>query len=240
MNPIKYNNVQLPNWFRVLNGGISGLDVTSPFEIEEFTPTIGAGSKNIYIKRKNRMPKIKGDVVGGSASEIRERIASLAQYVYPVVDLVPIDFGIDDKTYLGTLIGTDTDEKNQFGVVTLSFKCDSYRYGDAVSELDINGKILTNAGTEACEGIFSFTLTEETSFNITLSGTTGYIGIVSAPAGDYQINLKTRKLYKDGVLANTYFDGVNTKFERFVIAPGSYTVNVSESVVVDYDYTETF
>ncbi len=83
-------------------------------------------------------------------------------------------------------------------------------------------------------------MTGETSFGITLNGTTGYIGILSAPAGDYEIDLKTRKLYKDGVLANIYFEGVNTIFERFVIVPGAYQIDVTESVVVNYEYTETF
>jgi phage-related protein len=132
-------------------------------------------------------------------------------------------------------------EKTRFAEdANLVFNCDPYRYGDDKSETDVNGKSLINAGTAACSGILSFTLTEETSFGITLHGTTGYIGILSAPAGDYEINLKTRKLYKDGVLANIYFDAVNTIFERFIINPGTYQIDVSNSIVVNYDYTETF
>lgn len=238
MNPLKYNNVELPSWLKVLD--ISGLDVTSPFDIAEFKPVIGDGSRNLYLKRKTRTVKVKCDVVGGTNSEIRAKVASIAQYLYPSVMPVLIDFGIDDKTYIGNFVDSSSDESYAVGKITLEFRCDPYRYGDGVSETDVDGKALTNAGTAACFGVLSFTLAEETSFGITLNGTTGYIGIISAPAGDYEINLKTRKLYKDSVLANNYFDTVNTIFDRFIITPGAYQIDVTGSVVVDYDYMETF
>lgn len=232
-----YNEYDLRTYGFIANRS-KGINITPETEFDIFKTSNGE-EKRTGARRKRRIISVSGGI---KSTDIRKSCEDLS-VILDSTDLIDkkIIFDNDTKYYMGYCSSNNLGKEwnTLTEDVELVFNCESLRYGDTVTEENIDGVELTNAGTAPCFGVISFTLTGETTLNITLAGTTGKIAILAAPAGAYTVDLNKRKLYKDGVLAN-YLDFDTTKFETFIISPGNYTINFDVVIDADYTYSEMY
>lgn len=214
-----------------------GINITSDIEFDIFKSSGGAEQRT-NARFNRRKITIKGGI---KSSNIRQTCDELAA-ILDMKNLTDrkLEIPNDTKYYMGYCQSNNLgrEYKRFTEDAILVFNCDPYRYGNEVTEDDIDGAELTNAGTESCAGIISFTLAEETDLTVSLSDTTGQIVLDDALAGAYEIDLDARTVKKDGVLFTPNFE--LTRFETFVIEPGSYTINFDPAITANYYYTERY
>ena len=162
---------------------------------------------------------------------------------------------LDDETgvyYMGILNGSfPFNQILAWGKAILNFVCpDPQCYGINATTVNsitpftaITG---TNAGKVPSKGVINAVIASTpATFKVSLNGTLGVVALVPPTGqdldGTWIINLDTRNVYKDSVIANEYIDFVNTEFPAFIVPIGAYTITFDSAVTSgSYVYNAAF
>lgn len=233
---LTFKGVSLPTYVRVLKVTRSILP-PSHVKLLEIDSRIGA----YFVKKKHgfRQIEVEVAVIGSSASDLRNKVRSLAEYLdsdkpEPLIcsdEPALTDFAILDGE-------TDLEEIIRFGTGTLVFLCPQpYSQGAA---RNATGASITYNGTAPCFPKLSVTFTSSvTHFEITKSSTgeklrvNGNMGTTSTLI----IDCNTGKVTINGVLNQ---QALSFDSDFFALTKGTNTFTISTGATVRFDWTELF
>ncbi len=234
INMVKFNNATLNDY--VIVKRISESVMASVTTVHKTIPGRN-GARFVRRQFGPRTIKIDIEIPAASFADREETVQELAAILYTDEEKELELRG--SKSYF-TILSGNTDLKNLVvhGETSLNFiASDPIAYGNEVSEEDIDGEELCNAGTYPAKGIITVTMDEITDHlevTLTNTGESLYIDDDFEPGDEVIIDLEKEHITKNGYSAMA---NLSLESDFFEIPIGKFTVTVS-SGTADLQYRE--